>query len=188
MHSEFAPFDIILSDRKGLQLQSSVTTPDTSPALVPENDHPSCSPSRLLGSIGSAVMSHNSLLLGQSLSLQTEQCLTPDDSTASATDNLPEPAQNLLEVHQLAVVGDAEGTGNLEGSVHQILLGDVQTLPIRIMDNCKFKQPDVIFSFCTSVFLFGLVFAFISCHHYLLYYVVGKNLYNFFLIFLFLII
>ncbi|XP_058520850.1 LOW QUALITY PROTEIN: calcium-responsive transcription factor [Ochotona princeps] len=125
----------LFTQLQGLQLQSSITTPDTSPALVPENDHPSCGPSGLLGSIGSTVMNHNSLLLGQSLSLQTEQCLTPDNSTASAIDNLPEPDQNLLEVDQLAEVGDAEGTGNLEGSVHQILLGDVQTLPIRIMDN-----------------------------------------------------
>ncbi|XP_069926456.1 calcium-responsive transcription factor isoform X2 [Oryctolagus cuniculus] len=118
-----------------LQLQPRFASPDTSPALLPVDNHPSSSPSRLLDSIGSAVMNNNSLLLGQSHSLQTDTCLTPDNSTASTIANLPEPNQNLVEVDQLAEVEDAEGTGNLEESVHQILLEDVQTLPIRIMDN-----------------------------------------------------
>ncbi|ELW62713.1 Amyotrophic lateral sclerosis 2 chromosomal region candidate 8 protein, partial [Tupaia chinensis] len=45
------------------------------------------------------------------------------------------PVQNLVAMDQLVEVGDVEDTGSLEGSVHRILLGDVQTIPIRIVDN-----------------------------------------------------
>jgi hypothetical protein len=80
-------------------------------------------------------MNNNSLLLGQNHSLQTDTCLTQNNSIASAMCNLPGPDQNLVAVDPLVEVGDVEDTGNLERSVHRILLGDMQTIPVQIIDN-----------------------------------------------------
>ncbi|KAM4836001.1 LOW QUALITY PROTEIN: calcium-responsive transcription factor [Thomomys bottae] len=124
----------IFTQLQGLQLQPRITSPDGSPTLLSVNNHPSSSPSRLLNSTGSAIMNNNSLLLGQSHSLQTDICLTPNNSTASAMGNLPGPDQTLIAVDQL-VDEDVENTENLEGSVHRILLGDIHTIPIQIIDN-----------------------------------------------------
>ncbi|XP_048664289.1 calcium-responsive transcription factor isoform X2 [Marmota marmota marmota] len=125
----------IFTQLQGLQLQPRFTSPDGSPALVSVNNHPSSSPSRLLDSVENDVMNSNSLLLGQSHSLQTDTCLTQNNSTASTMGNLPEPDQNLVAVDQLVEVEDIEETENLEGSIQRILLRDVQTIPIRIIDN-----------------------------------------------------
>lgn len=80
-------------------------------------------------------MNNNSLLLGQSHSLQTNACLTQNNSIASTVGNLPGPDQNLVAMDQLVDVGDVEETENLEGSVDQILLGDVETIPVQIIDS-----------------------------------------------------
>ncbi|XP_058156335.1 calcium-responsive transcription factor isoform X5 [Dasypus novemcinctus] len=125
----------IFAQLQGLHLQPRFTSPDGSLALISVNNHPSSSPSRLLDSVGNSVMNNSSLLLGQSHSLQTDTCLTQNKSTASAMGNLPGPDQNLVAMEQLVEVGAIEDTGNLEGSIHQILLGDVQTIPIQIIDN-----------------------------------------------------
>ncbi|XP_037021867.2 calcium-responsive transcription factor isoform X1 [Artibeus jamaicensis] len=124
----------IFTQLQGLQLQPRFASPDGSPALIPVNNHPSSSPSRLLDSIGSAIMNNNSLQLGQSQNLQTDTCLT-QNSTASTGGNLSGPDQNLVAVDQLVDVGDVEDAENLEGSVHRILLGNGQTIPIQIIDN-----------------------------------------------------
>lgn len=124
----------IFTQLQGLQLQPRFTS-DGSPTLLSVNNHPSSSPSRLLDSIGSAVMNNNSLLLGQSHSLQTDTCLTQNNSIASTVGNLPGPVQNLVAMDQLVDVGDVEETENLEGSVDQILLGDVETIPVQIIDS-----------------------------------------------------
>ncbi|XP_057359664.1 calcium-responsive transcription factor isoform X3 [Manis pentadactyla] len=125
----------IFTQLQGLQLQPRFTSPDGSQALLSVNSHPSSSPSRFLDSIGSAVMNNNSLLLGQSHSLQTDTCLTQNNSIASTMDSLPGPDQNLVAMDQLVEVGDVEDTENLEGSVHRILLGNIQTIPIQIIDS-----------------------------------------------------
>ncbi|XP_025748824.1 calcium-responsive transcription factor [Callorhinus ursinus] len=131
----------IFTQLQGLQLQPRFTSPDGSTAPVSVNNHPSSSPSRLLDSLESTVMNNNSLLLGQSHSLQTDTCLTPNNSIiASTMGSLPGPDQNLAAVDQLVEVGDVEDTENMEGSVHQILLGNVQTIPIQIIDS----QPAII--------------------------------------------
>ncbi|XP_012929924.1 calcium-responsive transcription factor isoform X1 [Heterocephalus glaber] len=124
----------IFTQLQGLQLQSRFTSPDGSP-LLSVNNHPSSSPSRLLDSIESTSMDNNSLLRGQSPSLPTDTCLTQNNSTVSTGGNFQGPDQTLVAVDQLMEVGDVEDTGNLEGSVHEILLGDVQTVPIQIIDN-----------------------------------------------------
>lgn len=124
----------IFTQLQGLQLQPRLS-PDGSPALISVNNHPSSSPSRLLDSVGNAVMNNNSLLLGQSQTLQTDPCLAQNSSTASTMGNLPEPVQNLIGMDQLVEVEDVEDTGNMERSVHRIFLGDVQTIPVQIIDN-----------------------------------------------------
>ncbi|KAB1278881.1 Calcium-responsive transcription factor [Camelus dromedarius] len=118
----------------GLQLQPRFTSVG-SPAPISVNNHPSSSPSRLLDSVGGALMNNNSLLLGQSHSLQTDTCLTENNSIASTVGNLPGPDQNLVAVDQLVEVGDDEDTESLERSVHRILLGNVQTIPVQIIDS-----------------------------------------------------
>ncbi|XP_029420515.1 calcium-responsive transcription factor isoform X2 [Nannospalax galili] len=123
----------IFTQLQGLQLQPRLS-PDGSPALISVNNHPSSSPSRLLDSVGNAVVNNNSLLLGQSQSLQTDTCLTQNNSTASTMGNLPEPVQNLVAMDQLVEAEDVEDTGILERSVHRILLRDEQSIPIRIID------------------------------------------------------
>ncbi|XP_026979534.1 calcium-responsive transcription factor isoform X1 [Sagmatias obliquidens] len=125
----------IFTQLQGLQLQPRFTSSDGSPALISVNNHPSSSPSRLLDSVGSAVMNNNSLLLGQTHCLQTDTCLTQNNSISSTMGNLPGPDQNLVAVDQLVEVGDVEDTENLEGNVHRILLGNVQTIPIQIIDS-----------------------------------------------------
>ncbi|KAK2494366.1 hypothetical protein MC885_008978, partial [Smutsia gigantea] len=125
----------IFTQLQGLQLQPRLTSPNGSQALLSVNSHPSSNPSRLMDSVGSAVMNNNSLLLGQSHSLQTDACLTQNNSIASTMGSLPGPDQNLVAMDQLVEVGDVEDTENLEGSVHQILLGNVQTIPIQIIDS-----------------------------------------------------
>lgn len=94
-------------------------------------------------------MNNNSLLLGQTHCLQTDTCLTQNNSISSTMGNLPGPDQNLVAVDQLVEVGDVEDTENLEGNVHRILLGNVQTIPIQIIDShpalSKLKSYDFIF-------------------------------------------
>ncbi|XP_016064356.1 PREDICTED: calcium-responsive transcription factor isoform X3 [Miniopterus natalensis] len=124
----------IFTQLQGLQLQPRFTS-DGSPALIPVNDHPSSSPSRLPDSVGSTIMNNNSLQLGQSHSLQTDTCLTQNNSIASTMDKLPGSDQNLVAVDKLIDVGDVEDTENLEGSVRRILLGNVQSIPIQIIDS-----------------------------------------------------
>ncbi|XP_015416591.1 PREDICTED: calcium-responsive transcription factor isoform X2 [Myotis davidii] len=132
-HSSFQPK--IFTQLQGLQLQPRFTSPDGSPALISVNDHLSSSPSRPLDSIRSTVINNNSLQCGQSHGLQTDTCLTPNNSIASTMGNLLAPDQNVAAVDQLVDVGDAEDTENLEGSVHRFLLGNVQTIPIQIIDS-----------------------------------------------------
>nr|KAF6352989.1 calcium responsive transcription factor [Pipistrellus kuhlii] len=124
----------IFTQLQGLQLQPRFAS-DGSPALISVDDHPSSSPSRLLDSIPSTVMKNNSLQRGQSHSLQTDTCLTPNNSIAPTRDNLPGPDQNVAAADQLVDAGDAEDTENLEGSVHQFLLGNIQAIPIQIIDS-----------------------------------------------------
>lgn len=125
----------IFTQLQGLPLQPRFTSPDESPALLSVDNQPSSSPSRLLDSVESTSVDNNSLLHGQSPSCPTDTCLTQNNSTVSTGGNLQGPEQNLVAVDQLMEVGDVEDTGNLDESMHQILLGDVHTVPIQIIDN-----------------------------------------------------
>ena len=77
-------------------------------------------------------MNNHYLLLGQSQNLRTDTCLTQNSIAASAVGNLPESVQNL-EMGLLVEAEDVEDTGNLEGSVNRILLGDVQPVPVQVV-------------------------------------------------------
>ncbi|XP_068804193.1 calcium-responsive transcription factor isoform X2 [Struthio camelus] len=124
----------IFAQLQGLQLQSTFTSTNGSTALIAINNHSPPSPANLLDSIGSVVTSH-SVVLSQGRSLQASAGLTRHSSAASALGHLPGSEQNLVTMGQLVAVGGVDDPRSLEGGVHQILLGDVQTIPVRIVDS-----------------------------------------------------
>ncbi|NXU39627.1 CARTF factor, partial [Drymodes brunneopygia] len=122
----------IFTQIQGLQLQSTFTSTNGSTALLAVNDHSPPSPASLMDSLGSAITSH-SLALGQGHSLQAGAGLTQDRVPAFGT--LPGSDQSLVAMGQLVPAGGVDGSRSLEGGVHQILLGDVQTIPVQIVDS-----------------------------------------------------
>ncbi|KAL1771101.1 calcium-responsive transcription factor isoform X1 [Sigmodon hispidus] len=118
----------IFSHLQALKLQPRLSSPNGSQALVSGNSHPSCSPSGLLDTVGNVVVNDHSLLLGQSQILHTDKCLMQNNSSISTGGSLP-------VMDQLVEAEDVEDTRNLEGTVNRILLGDVQTVPIGIIDS-----------------------------------------------------
>nr|XP_021518558.1 calcium-responsive transcription factor isoform X3 [Meriones unguiculatus] len=125
----------IFTHLQSLKLQPRFSSPDGSQALMSVNSHPSSSPSGLMDAVGSAVVNDHPLLLGQSESLPTDMCLTQNNSSASTMGDPPESVQNIVAMDHLVEGEDAQDAGNLEGSMNRILLGDVQTVPIRIIDS-----------------------------------------------------
>ncbi|NXM24614.1 CARTF factor, partial [Oxyruncus cristatus] len=123
----------IFAQLQGLQLQSAFTSTNGSAALIAVNNHSPPSPASLLDSLGSAISSH-SLTLSQGHSLQAGAGLTQHSAAASAFGTLPGSDQSLAAVGQLVAAGGVDDSRSLEG-VHQILLGDVQTVPVQIVDN-----------------------------------------------------
>ncbi|XP_026709016.1 calcium-responsive transcription factor isoform X2 [Athene cunicularia] len=124
----------IFAQLQGLQLQSTFTSTNGSTALIAVNNHSPSSPASLLDSIGSAVTNH-SLVLSQGHSLQAGAGLTQYSAAASAFGTPPGSDQSLVTMGQLVAVGGVDDSRSLEGGVHQILLGDVQTIPVRIVDS-----------------------------------------------------
>ncbi|NXO51828.1 CARTF factor, partial [Aramus guarauna] len=124
----------IFAQLQGLQLQSTFTSTNGSTALVAVNNHSPPSPASLLDSIGSAITNH-SLILGQGHSVQAGASLTQHSTAASAFGTLPGSDQSLVTMGQLVAVGGVDDSRSLEGGIHQILLGDVQTIPVRIVDS-----------------------------------------------------
>ncbi|NXB10541.1 CARTF factor, partial [Cnemophilus loriae] len=124
----------IFAQLQGLQLQSTFTSTNGSTALLAVNNHSPPSPASLLDSLGSAITSH-SLALGQGHSLQAGAGLTQHDAVAPAFGTLPGSDQSLVAMGQLVPAGGVDDSRSLEGEVHQILLGDVQTIPVRIVDS-----------------------------------------------------
>ncbi|NWU59895.1 CARTF factor, partial [Dromas ardeola] len=124
----------IFAQLQGLQLQSTFTSTNGSTALIAVNNHSPPSPASLLDSIGSAITNH-SLVLSQGHSLQAGAGLTQHSAAPSAFGTPPDSDQSLVTVGQLVAVGGVDDSGSLEGGVHQLLLGDVQTIPVRIVDS-----------------------------------------------------
>ncbi|XP_027493237.1 calcium-responsive transcription factor isoform X1 [Corapipo altera] len=123
----------IFAQLQGLQLQSAFTSTNGSTALIAVNNHSPPSPASLLDSLGSAITSH-SLTLNQGHNLQAGAGLTQHGAAASAFGTPPGSDQSLATMGQLVPAGGVNDSRSLEG-VHQILLGDVQTIPVQIVDN-----------------------------------------------------
>ncbi|NWY28518.1 CARTF factor, partial [Pheucticus melanocephalus] len=123
----------IFAQLQGLQLQSAFTSTNGSTALLAVNNHSPPSPAGLLDSLGGAISSH-SLALSQGHSLQGAG-LTQDNAAVPAFGALPASDQSLLAMGQLVPAEGVDDSRSLEGGVQQILLGDVQTIPVRIVDS-----------------------------------------------------
>ncbi|NWT96752.1 CARTF factor, partial [Urocynchramus pylzowi] len=123
----------IFAQLQGLQLQSAFTSTNGSTALLAVNNHSPPSPASLLDSLGGAIGS-DSLALSQGHSLQAGAGLTQDSAAAPAFGTLPDPDQSLVAMGQLVPAEGVDDSRSLEGGVQQILLGDVQTIPVRIVD------------------------------------------------------
>ncbi|NXP90996.1 CARTF factor, partial [Passerina amoena] len=124
----------IFAQLQGLQLQSAFTSTNGSTALLAVNNHSPPSPAGLLDSLGGAISSH-SLALSEGHSLQAGAGLTQDNAAVPAFGALPASDQSLLAMGQLLPAEGADDSRSLEGGVQQILLGDVQSIPVRIVDS-----------------------------------------------------
>ncbi|NXF00907.1 CARTF factor, partial [Smithornis capensis] len=120
----------IFAQLQGLQLQSTFTSTNGSTALITVNNHSPPSPASLLDSLGSAITSH-SLELSQGHSLQAGADLTQHSGAASPFETPPGSDQNLVTMGPLVPAGGIDDSRSLE----DILLGDVQTIPVQIVDN-----------------------------------------------------
>ncbi|XP_032046497.1 calcium-responsive transcription factor [Aythya fuligula] len=124
----------IFAQLQGLQLQSTSTSTNESTALIAVNNHSPPSSASLLDSTGSAITNH-SLVLGQGHSLQAGAGLAQHSAADSAYGTPPGSNQSLVTMGQLVAVEGVDDSRSLEGGVQQILLGDVQTVPVRIVDS-----------------------------------------------------
>ncbi|NXQ61925.1 CARTF factor, partial [Anthoscopus minutus] len=124
----------IFAQLQGLQLQSTFTSTNGSTALLAVNNHSPPNPASLLDSLGSAVSSH-SLALSQGHSLQAGAGPAQDSAAAPAFGTLPGSDQSLVAMGQLVPAEGVDDSRSLEEGEHQILLGDVQTIPVRIVDS-----------------------------------------------------
>ncbi|KAM7049659.1 calcium-responsive transcription factor isoform 1-T4 [Acridotheres tristis] len=124
----------IFAQLQGLQLQSTFTSTNGSSALLAVNNHSPPSPASLLDSLGSAISSH-SLALSQEHGLQAGAGLTQDSAAAPAFGTLPGSDHSLVAMGQLVPAEGVDDSRSLEGGAHQILLGDVQTMPVGIVDS-----------------------------------------------------
>ncbi|XP_069716944.1 calcium-responsive transcription factor [Phaenicophaeus curvirostris] len=121
----------ILAQFQGLQLQSNFTSTNGSTTLIAVNNHSPPSPASLLDSTGSAVTNHSLTLSQERHSLLAGAGLTQHSAAASALGTPPGSDQGLLT---MVAAGGVDDSRSLEG-VHQILLEDVQTIPVRIVDS-----------------------------------------------------
>uniref|UniRef100_A0A8B9SEE0 Calcium responsive transcription factor n=1 Tax=Apteryx owenii TaxID=8824 RepID=A0A8B9SEE0_APTOW len=136
----------IFAQLQGLQLQSTFTSTNGSTALIAVNNHSPPSPASLLDSIGSAITNQ----LSQEHSLQVSTGLTQHGTAGSAFGHPPGSEQSLVTMGQLVAVGGIDDPRSLEGGVHQILLGDVQTIPVRIMDSHPLTEENPEGIICVS--------------------------------------
>ncbi|NXR14707.1 CARTF factor, partial [Semnornis frantzii] len=122
----------IFAQLQGLQLQSTLTSTNGPRALIVNSNSPPRPAS--LDSIGSAI-TNRSLVLSRGRSLQASADLTQHSAAALASGTPPGSGQSLVTMGQLVTVGGVDDSRGLEGGVHQILLGDIQTIPVRIVNS-----------------------------------------------------
>ncbi|NXX40349.1 CARTF factor, partial [Tricholaema leucomelas] len=120
----------IFAQLQALQLQSTFTSTNGSTALIVKSNSPPSPAS--LDPTGSAITNH-SLVLSRGHSLQASAGLTQHSAAASASRTTPGSDQSLVTMGQLVTVGAVDDSRSLEA--HQILLGDVQTIPVRIVNS-----------------------------------------------------
>ncbi|POI28621.1 hypothetical protein CIB84_007628, partial [Bambusicola thoracicus] len=124
----------IFAQLQGLQLQSNFTSTNGSTALIAVDNHSQSNSANLLDSIESAVTNHPPVL-GQGHSLQKGPGLAQHSAAASAFGTPPATDQNLVTMGQLVELDREEDSRSLEGGIQQVLLGDVQTMPVRIVES-----------------------------------------------------
>ncbi|KAM4698060.1 calcium-responsive transcription factor [Rhinophrynus dorsalis] len=146
----------IFAQLQGLQLQPSFTSSDGKTALITVNPPaPSCSSAEgktALITVNPSSLGCSSCFLnpgGNSQPLLLSHMHNPQtDSPVSTITTLSTPAHNLVNMGQIVKVEDAVGVA---GEVHQILLGGIHPIPIRIVEN----QPTIVEvnptnTFCTE--------------------------------------
>ncbi|NWJ00241.1 CARTF factor, partial [Crypturellus undulatus] len=121
----------IFAPLQGLQLQSTCTSTNGSTAPIAVNNHSSPSSASLLDPIGSAITNQ----VSREQSLQVSAGLTQRSPAGSALGHPPGSEPSLVTTDQLVAAKAGDDPQGLEGEVHQILLGDVQTIPVQIMDS-----------------------------------------------------
>ncbi|XP_038605691.1 calcium-responsive transcription factor [Tachyglossus aculeatus] len=129
----------IFAQLQGFHLQPTFPPTDGATALISVNLPPRPRSASLLEAAGNARTSR-SLILSQGRNLQggagagLNQTNRTRASSGRKKLNLPGPDKSPVAVGQLVAVGGVEDSGSLEGNVHQIFLGDVQAIPVRIVD------------------------------------------------------
>ncbi|XP_052532193.1 calcium-responsive transcription factor isoform X3 [Tympanuchus pallidicinctus] len=124
----------IFAQFQGLQMQSNFTSTNGSTALIAVNNHSHSNSANLLDSIESAVTNHPPVL-GQGHSLQKGAGLAQHSATASAFGTPPATDQNLVTMGHLVALDREGDSRSLEGGIQQVLLGDVQTIPVQIVES-----------------------------------------------------
>lgn len=115
-------------------MQSNFTSTNGSTALIAVNNHSHSNSANLLDSIESAVTNHPPVL-GQGHSLQKGAGLAQHSATASAFETSPDTDQNLVTMGHLVALDREGDSRSLEGGIQQVLLGDVQTIPVQIVES-----------------------------------------------------
>ncbi|NXA40764.1 CARTF factor, partial [Eudromia elegans] len=121
----------IFAQFQGLQLQSTLSPANGSTALIAVNNHSPPSSAGLLDPVGSAITTQ----ISREQSLQVSTSLTQRSTAGCALGHSPGSEHSLVTTGQLAAARGVDDPRGLEGDVHQILLGDGQTIPVRIMDS-----------------------------------------------------
>ncbi|XP_069471619.1 calcium-responsive transcription factor [Ambystoma mexicanum] len=121
----------IFAQLQGLQLQPTLSSADGT-SLITVNHHVPHSPSTMLDPM--LTTGGQSLVFRHAQNLQLGDSVTQNVTTATNLDNVLAAGQNVVMMGQLLTVGEVEDSSILEGEVHQVLFGDGQTIPIRIMD------------------------------------------------------
>lgn len=87
-----------------------------------------------MDSIESAV-TNRPPVLGQGHSLQKGAGLAQHSAAASAFGTPSATDQNLVTMGQLVALDGEGDSRSIEGGIQQVLLGDVQTIPVRIVES-----------------------------------------------------
>ncbi|NWX99715.1 CARTF factor, partial [Nothoprocta ornata] len=136
----------IFAQLQGLQLQSTFSSMNGSTALIAVNNHSPPSSASLLDPIGSPITNK----VSEEQSLQVSAVLTQRGTTGFALGHPPGSEHGLVTTDQLVAAERVDDARGLEGGVHPILLGDVQTVPVLNMDSHQFTEENPEGIICVS--------------------------------------